>query len=735
MTVTTTYSWNTVRHLALSLPDSNIEVAGLTNGDVFVLGDNTAAGHINTELFDPFGYQIPFPQYAIPGELGALAQLSNGNVAVVSQSTLNPNAVNPYLTHLSIEIVNLAGGIIQSGIDPGLVSNLTGLSHAAVAALSGGGFWVAAQRLFGINNTDIHIFMRDSNGFFAGDITVDATGTADKAPSIAQLDNGNVVVAWERNVLNKTQAWYAIYDPAGNVVRAPAAFDTFGSNNNSLNVTATDAGFAIAYSDDGWGTGGRDISLARFNPAGTQLGTTDVSNPGHVAGSAGEYQPEVLRLSNGLLAVAYTATAAGDSDTFMQLVDPSTGANLAETGFLYGNLPITDQVVSPAIARIGVGGIALFQTDLSAFGGVATGEVVQAVRTSTAGITGASITGDDFIDVMNGGGGNDTLQGKANDDMLFGNGGNDKLDGGAGNDSIDGGAGYDTAVFAASFAQSTIVRNANGSVTVTSALDGTDTLTNVEALQFADRTVPTRLPRDFNNDGTSDILWRNSSGYIGSYSIANGQASQWNGHAALGTDWNVAATGDFNNDGTSDVLLRRSDGYLGAWSMLNGAIDHWTGLAALDTSWSVAATTGDFNSDGTSDVLLRRNDGYLGTWSMKNGTIDHWTGLGAFGADWSVAGTGDFNRDGTADILLRRNDGYLGILSMLNGAVDHWTGLAPLATSWSIAATGDYNGDGASDILLRDTAGNTGIWEIANSAIVKWDSLGVVDPSWTVAGK
>ena len=243
-----------------------------------------------------------------------------------------------------------------------------------------------------------------------------------------------------------------------------------------------------------------------------------------------------------------------------------------------------------------------------------------------------------------------------------------------------------------------------------------------------------RSRADFNGDGTSDILWRNSSGYIGSYSIANGQASQWNGHAALGTDWNVAATGDFNNDGTSDVLLRRSDGYLGAWSMLNGAIDHWTGLSPLGTDWNVAAT-GDFNNDGTSDVLLRRSDGYLGAWSMLNGAIDHWTGLSPLGTDWSVAATGDFNNDGTSDILLRRNDGYLGTWSMLNGAIDHWTGLAALDTSWSVAATtGDFNSDGTSDVLLRRNDGYLGTWSMKNGTIDHWTGLGAFGADWSVAG-
>ncbi|MBB3918453.1 metal-binding protein [Rhizobium fabae] len=85
-------------------------------------------------------------------------------------------------------------------------------------------------------------------------------------------------------------------------------------------------------------------------------------------------------------------------------------------------------------------------------------------------------TGTDGNDIFDGSGGNDIINGKA---------GNDKLIGGAGNDTINGGAGIDTAIFSGNFANYSFALN-NGDHNLTSAGEGTDTLTDVEFARFAD---------------------------------------------------------------------------------------------------------------------------------------------------------------------------------------------------------------------------------------------------------
>ena len=91
--------------------------------------------------------------------------------------------------------------------------------------------------------------------------------------------------------------------------------------------------------------------------------------------------------------------------------------------------------------------------------------------------------------------GNDTLVNIQNifgggfNDVLTGDASNNIFQGGAGNDVIDGKAGEDKAEFKSSFSASTITRNSNGTISISSLLDGTDTLTDVEFAIFSDRTV------------------------------------------------------------------------------------------------------------------------------------------------------------------------------------------------------------------------------------------------------
>ncbi len=77
-------------------------------------------------------------------------------------------------------------------------------------------------------------------------------------------------------------------------------------------------------------------------------------------------------------------------------------------------------------------------------------------------------------------------------DSLLGGLGDDAISGGGGDDTIDGGDDNDTAVFSDNFADYDTTVAANGSLVVThlnNGLDGVDTLTNVELLQFADQLV------------------------------------------------------------------------------------------------------------------------------------------------------------------------------------------------------------------------------------------------------
>ncbi len=180
-------------------------------------------------------------------------------------------------------------------------------------------------------------------------------------------------------------------------------------------------------------------------------------------------------------------------------------------------------------------------------------------------------------DSLTGDGGNNGLIGSNGNDTLAGGLGNDTLDGGIGNDSLDGGAGTsDLAWFSGTKAGYSVVYNGGTSWTVTDTNtgdgnDGVDTLSNLESIRFSDVTEALSPPppppppppsgavfSDFDGDGKSDVLWRNTE---------TGGNNYWSGidHTqvaflarVLDHNSKVVGLGDFDGDGKSDILWRNT---------------------------------------------------------------------------------------------------------------------------------------------------------------------------------
>jgi Ca2+-binding RTX toxin-like protein len=84
--------------------------------------------------------------------------------------------------------------------------------------------------------------------------------------------------------------------------------------------------------------------------------------------------------------------------------------------------------------------------------------------------------------------------GNSQDNVLTGNEGNNTITGAGGDDTIDGGAGRDAAVFTTQKANYTVAKTATGwTVKDTKGSEGSDTLANIERLQFLDKKVAVDL--------------------------------------------------------------------------------------------------------------------------------------------------------------------------------------------------------------------------------------------------
>ena len=92
-------------------------------------------------------------------------------------------------------------------------------------------------------------------------------------------------------------------------------------------------------------------------------------------------------------------------------------------------------------------------------------------------------------DELHAGAGNDWVGSQSGNDLIFGDAGNDFIYGGAGDDTLDGGTGMDTAVYAGNRTDYTLTKVSQTQWTVSSAAEGTDTLLNVEFVQFADQSL------------------------------------------------------------------------------------------------------------------------------------------------------------------------------------------------------------------------------------------------------
>jgi len=105
------------------------------------------------------------------------------------------------------------------------------------------------------------------------------------------------------------------------------------------------------------------------------------------------------------------------------------------------------------------------------------------VNLSTGSASGSDIGHDTLREIEH------VVGGDAND-TLVGNAGNNHLEGGHGNDSIDGGSGDDTALYGTALSNYTLTKTGNSYTVVDkSGTNGTDHLTNVEKIQFGDKTV------------------------------------------------------------------------------------------------------------------------------------------------------------------------------------------------------------------------------------------------------
>jgi hypothetical protein len=353
-------------------------------------------------------------------------------------------------------------------------------------------------------------------------------------------------------------------------------------------------------------------------------------------------------------------------------------------------------------------------------------------------------TGDAGNNTITGTDGDDRIQGLEGNDILNGAGGNDILIGGPGADVLTGGTGADTFRGSAAdmngdritdfligdriqfldltladaksiFTVGNMLQYNGGSIQIDNLGPGRLVL---RAITGGGIEVRLQAPshNDFNGDGFSDLLWRDSNGLVYNF-LGNDKGGFVNngGNSAI----NVAAgntiigTGDFNGDGRVDVLFRTGTGSI--FNLLatanGGYANNGDNSFVNGASTTSIVGTGDFNGDGRQDILWRNPNGtifnFLGTANggyTNNGDNSAVT----LAATTQIIGVGDFNGDGRDDLLMRDSTGAVfDFLGSVNGGYTNNgdNSYVMIATGTNVAGIGDFNGDGLKDILWRDSSG------------------------------
>ncbi len=252
---------------------------------------------------------------------------------------------------------------------------------------------------------------------------------------------------------------------------------------------------------------------------------------------------------------------------------------------------------------------------------------------------------------------------------------------------------------------------------------------------------------DYNGDGKSDILWKNSNNNATYIYLMNGLTIQGEGYErmGIGADWSIQnARADYNNDGKSDILWKNTTTGALYLDQIDGTGIQSEGLVipAAPAGWTLKDANADYNGDGNADLLWFNPSSNSLYAYLMDGTRILSEGLIAQNvpAGWAILETkGDYNGDGKADILWKNSNNNATYIYLMNGLAIQGEGYERLGigAGWDVAdGKSDYNGDGKSDILWKhQSSGELYLDQVSDTGILAEGALGTPVPAgWNLLG-
>lgn len=248
--------------------------------------------------------------------------------------------------------------------------------------------------------------------------------------------------------------------------------------------------------------------------------------------------------------------------------------------------------------------------------------------------------------------------------------------------------------------------------------------------------------QDFNKDGVTDLFWHNSN---------TGQSAIWvmKNDSATGTEvdktyfigpntdkgWEVKGVNDFDNDGSQNILWRNTiTGENAIWAVAYDSVNTTTPFSldsaktkftkSADKAWTIEGWS-DFNKDNILDIVWNnQSTGENAVWLLKADATgnDPFFSSGYFitnsgkNSGWRIEGATDLNKDGVSDLVWHNKDGSNAVWFMNSGADASQTYLITDTKSnlkWEIEGLADFTQDNTPDILWRNYAtGENAVWRM-----------------------